>query len=64
MPSDTKFGLIVGLALVVTVAILFYRGEQPPAVEGEPQARAVTVKPAPATPSSVVVPPPLSRPAR
>ncbi len=63
MPSDTKLGLIVGIGLVITVAILFFRGEQPPpALTETPQGTAQVAAP-PKKPSSVAVPPPLSRPA-
>ncbi len=43
MPKDAKFGMVVGLSLVIVVAVFFFRKEAP-AVD---PAAATIVKPAP-----------------
>jgi hypothetical protein len=47
MPSDAKFGLAVGVTLVIAVAVLFYRKE--PTAAAPPTAPA-TAAPLPAVP--------------
>jgi hypothetical protein len=51
MPSDAKFGLAVGVTLVIAVAVLFYRKE-PTAAAPLPQAPASTATPLPAVPAA------------
>ena len=41
MPNDAKLGFVLGVALVIAVAILFFRREIPT----EPQPRAANVGP-------------------
>jgi hypothetical protein len=48
MPSDAKFGLAVGVTLVIAVAVLFYRKE--PTTAGPPPTPAATAVPLPAVP--------------
>ncbi len=50
MPNDAKLGLVVGVGLIITIAVVFFRkdGEVPPA-GGQP---AATVKPVPTAPPS------------
>ncbi|HZV06291.1 MAG TPA: hypothetical protein VE999_14525 [Gemmataceae bacterium] len=43
MPKDAKFGLVVGVSLVIVVAVFFFRKEAP-AID---PAAATIVKPAP-----------------
>ena len=43
MPKDAKFGMVVGVSLVIVVAVLFFRKEAP-AID---PAAATIVKPAP-----------------
>jgi hypothetical protein len=43
MPKDAKFGMVVGLSLVIIVAVFFFRKEAP-AID---PAAATIVKPAP-----------------
>jgi len=43
MPKDAKYGMVVGLSLVIVVAVLFYRKDTP-AID---PAAATIVKPAP-----------------
>jgi hypothetical protein len=50
MPKDAKFGMVVGVSLVIVVAVFFFRKEAP-AID---PAAATIVKPAPD-----VSPPPL-----
>ena len=50
MPKDAKFGMVVGVSLVIVVAVLFFRKEAP-AID---PAAATIVKPAPD-----LIPPPL-----
>ncbi len=55
MPSDAKFGLAVGVTLVIAVAVLFYHKE--PSTAAPPTAPATTaplpaVPPAPLTSST------------
>lgn len=53
MPSDAKFGLIVGIGLVILVAVVFFRrdpsGSVPPpaAVSAQEAPRANAMSPAP-----------------
>jgi hypothetical protein len=46
MPKDAKFGMVVGVSLVIVVAVVFFRKEAP-AID---PAAATIVKPAPETP--------------
>ena len=46
MPKDAKFGMVVGLSLVIVVAVFFFRKEAP-AVD---PAAATIVKPSPDMP--------------
>jgi hypothetical protein len=50
MPKDAKFGMVVGVSLVIVVAVFFFRKEAP-AID---PAAATIVKPAPD-----ISPPPL-----
>ncbi|HTU18756.1 MAG TPA: hypothetical protein VMG10_11905 [Gemmataceae bacterium] len=43
MPKDAKFGMVVGVSLVIVVAVFFFRKEAP-AID---PAAATIVKPAP-----------------
>lgn len=43
MPKDAKFGMVVGVSLVIVVAVVFFRKEAP-AID---PAAATIVKPAP-----------------
>src|SRR5262249_31343783 len=62
MPSDAKFGLAVGVTLVIAVAVLFYRRE-PTAAAPPPPAPAATATPLPAVPVAKPPAPPNGRPA-
>ena len=53
MPKDAKFGLVVGVSLVIVVAVFFFRKEAP----ASDPAAATIVKPAP---SVVPAPVPVS----
>lgn len=68
MPNDAKFGLIVGVALVIAVAVLFYQGQAPVSVQpaaaetsapSAPTAAAVNQAP---TPGVIPVRPDLKTP--
>ncbi len=43
MPSDAKFGLIVGLAVVIVVALVFFRKEPGPSAPRAGEAAAAAV---------------------
>jgi hypothetical protein len=60
MPNDAKFGLIVGLTLVLSAAILFFQKEQP-ATSAPPPAIS-TPSAAPSTAAMLPPPAPLPRP--
>jgi hypothetical protein len=43
MPNDAKFGLVVGVGLVIAIAIVFFRKEAPsPPVEAVPVSTTAT----------------------
>jgi len=48
MPSDAKFGLAVGVTLVIAVAVLFYHKE--PTTTAAPPTAPATTAPLPAVP--------------
>lgn len=52
MPNDAKFGLIVGVAVVIAIAVLFFRKEPAPSAprRAEPAAAAVGANNVPAGP--------------
>jgi nucleoid-associated protein YgaU len=49
MPNDAKFGLVVGVGLVIAVAVVFFRKDLPgpKAALPEPKAAAAATQPAP-----------------
>ena len=51
MPSDAKFGLIVGVAVVIAISVIFFRKEPPPSAprDREPAPAAVGVNSVPTT---------------
>lgn len=49
MPKDAKFGLVVGLGLVILIAVVFYRRDAVPA--GSESAAAVSAASASPTPA-------------
>jgi hypothetical protein len=55
MPKDAKFGMVVGISLVIVVSIFFFRKEAP---ANDPAA--AIVKPA----ADILPPPPLGRNSR
>jgi hypothetical protein len=59
MPNDAKFGLIVGLTLVLGAAILFFQKDQPNA--SAPPAPAIST-PAAAPSAAAMLPPPAPLP--
>jgi len=61
MPNDAKFGLIVGLSLVLSAAILFFQKDQP-AASAPPPPAICTPAPAPSTAAMLPSPAPLPRP--
>jgi hypothetical protein len=57
MPNDAKLGLVVGVALVLLIAVLFFRREQVANLSGHDATAAVIPAPAlPTTASGPVVP--------
>jgi hypothetical protein len=55
MHTDAKFGLIVGIILVIVVAVVFFSNE--PAVSG-PSVKTAEAKAPPANPSAAAMLPP------
>jgi len=43
MPNDAKFGLIVGVAVVIAIAVVFFRKEPGPSEPGAGKATAAAV---------------------
>jgi hypothetical protein len=41
MPSEAKFGLVVGVALVLLIAVVFFRREAAHAKTGDPASASV-----------------------
>lgn len=62
MPSDAKFGLAVGVTLVIAVAVLFYRRE-PTTAAPPPPVPSATATPLPAVPAAKPLAPANGRPA-
>ena len=61
MPNDAKLGLITGLAMVVLIALLFFRKEAPaevPAIVAQPAAKQPTA-PAVIPQVELKLPPPI-----
>lgn len=54
MPNDAKLGLVVGVALVITVAVVFFRGDvmAKRSPQGQPPAATVNQTPAPPLPAA------------
>jgi len=61
MPNDAKLGLVCGVALVIVVAVVFFRKDAPAWTPPEP---AAIVKPVPASEAARPEPPPASPPRR
>lgn len=54
MPTDAKCGLLVGVGLVLTVAVLFFQKEPPADAPAAPPAAVVQTRtPVPATAAAV-----------
>jgi hypothetical protein len=60
MPKDAKLGLVVGMGLVLTIGIVFFRKE--PVSAGGPEAPSA-IHPAQTSPTEPNPPAPLSEPA-
>lgn len=61
MPSDAKFGLIVGVVLVLTAAVLFFPAEPPAAPAPDTSAKVAVEAKTPSAAASLP-PPVLTRP--
>jgi hypothetical protein len=57
MPNDAKFGLIVGVALVIAVAVLFFQARQPEPAQPAPSEVQAPMDP----PSAAALQPSLSQ---
>lgn len=51
MTNDAKFGLVVGVGLVIAVAVIFFRKDINSHVSGEPRSALAVSSAAPATPN-------------
>lgn len=63
MPNDAKFGLIIGVVLVIAVAVLFFQAQPTPQSPAVQSAPAEVQNPA-TPPSAAALNPPPTPPAR
>ena len=66
MPNDSKFGLFIGISLVLAVAVLFFQKEPAPSMSGQTAAVSLpsaTPSETPTPAATLSAPTPPSRPA-